>query len=221
MRVLCFFFDVCLLWGYFRFPASSDESLAFFPLIATAALGLFSAFQSYQGERATADAMKDQAELDRKVAEEQRALDSKKASDEAERMRDKQRHRRSAIEAGYAASGVVLEGSASDVLTEQRETDEMNVQRHHASTNDQLNKDRWAANNKYEQSMYSARVKKSMAKMSLFTDVATVGAGAAFGSPSSGFGGTNGGASAWSKFSSSRSNKALLSNGSRTSLLGI
>lgn len=145
-----------------------------FPILPIAAvgLGLFQTYQNYQAGQAEADALRDQARLDREQAARQMELDSQKDADEVNLMRDKARRNRAAMEAAYAASGVLLEGSAAQVLTSQRETDELNAQRSHRTTNEQLKLDNWGANERYKQMMYRADTADRMADISVISGLA-------------------------------------------------
>lgn len=150
-------------------------TLAFFPLIATIGLSLAQGFMSYRSQQAQADAMAQQAEVDRASAREQMRIDEQKKTDEIMRLREKQRHRRSAIEAAYASSGVVMDGSAEEILVRQREADELNAQRKHWGVNRQKQLDNWSANQNYAQAMAQSKSLERAANVGLFTSVAKAG----------------------------------------------
>lgn len=100
-------------------------------LAFSAVTGIYGAYSSYQAGQAQADSLEAQAKTNAELARRQAEEEAKAESQEVREMREQQRRRRATIEAAYATSGVLLEGSASDILVRQREADEYNVQARH------------------------------------------------------------------------------------------
>jgi len=107
-------------------------------LIATAVIAAAGTAYSGVQQSKAADAQSDQAEAtaryNAKVADneaEQERL-NRQSAETAER-RDARR-RRATIEAGYAKSGVLIEGTPATYLTEQAATDEYNIQSANAAS---------------------------------------------------------------------------------------
>lgn len=94
-----------------------------------------SAYGQYQSAEAANDAAKAQSKLDQQRAQAEMLEDSRAEAARTKAMRDEARRNRASMEAGYAASGVVLEGSPAEILTKQAEVDELNVQREHQDGN--------------------------------------------------------------------------------------
>jgi hypothetical protein len=69
-------------------------------------------------------------------------------------------------EAAYAGSGVLMEGSAADVLVKQREVQEANVQNVFVSGGNQRAQDKWKSDEDYKSSLYLAKSTKYAAKQS-------------------------------------------------------
>ncbi len=137
-----------------------------------------SAGMTYMGQQQQADAMAAQAELDQQQARLEADEDAKAEQSRVKAMRDEQRRNRAAIEAGYAASGVVLEGSAGDILTKQAEIDELNVQREHSEGNRRRQLMEWGSGEQAKMDRYAAKSRSRAAGMSL---VAGLGQSAATG----------------------------------------
>jgi Tfp pilus assembly protein PilE len=98
-------------------------------IIASVASSAYSAYSQSQTAKAQADQAEKTAQHNAEVAKneaEQERLN--RSAQEREERRDMLR-RRAAIEAAYAKSGVLLEGTPAQYLTEQATTDELNVQR--------------------------------------------------------------------------------------------
>ena len=127
----------------------------------TAVTGLYGAYSSYQAREVQADAIEDKAEQDRKLAEAQLERDAAAESEVAKKERADARRRRDLIEASYAKSGVLLDGSAADVLTKQREVDETNIQNIHVQGGNQRALDRYAADENLKSSLYAADATRS------------------------------------------------------------
>ena len=149
----------------------------------TAATGIYSAYSGYQAAGVEADNIKAQAKQDKMDMESQMALDSAEESRVASAERKENRRLRAIQEGAYAKSGVLMEGSAADVLTQQRATDEANVQNIHIGRGNQRAQDTHKMNRDYESSLYMADSVKSAAKTQLVTSLlstaGSVGMGAA------------------------------------------
>ncbi len=144
----------------------------------TAVTGLYGAYSSYQASQAQADAIEDKAEQDRKLAEAQLERDAAAESEVAKKERADARRRRDLIEASYAKSGVLLDGSAADVLTKQREVDETNIQNIHVQGGNQRALDRYAADENLKSSLYAADATRSAGKTSLVSNILSTGTSA-------------------------------------------
>jgi len=145
MKHLAFNFFLILAF----IPVKNEEaSLAFLPVLAaafTAATGLFGAVSSYRAGQQQADLAEQQAEINAEMARREAEADAREESEEMRRLRDQQRRRRAQIEAAYAKSGVLLEGTPAEMLTRQRETDEFNVQSRHYEGNERRKTMLWSA----------------------------------------------------------------------------
>lgn len=127
---------------------SGDVSFAawnFLPWVVMGALGVFSAHQQMQAASAQAKAMNKQAEIDAEMARRQAEEDARAESAQVDSMRDDQRRRRAAIEAAYAKSGVLLEGTPASMLENQRVIDETNVREVHRAGGERRNLMEWQA----------------------------------------------------------------------------
>ena len=99
----------------------------------TAATGIYGAYQTNAQGKATAKGIERQAKVDRDAAQRQMELDSAEESRVATAERKENRRLRAMQEAAYAGSGVLMEGSAADVLVKQRAVDEANIQNIHVA----------------------------------------------------------------------------------------
>ena len=147
----------------------------------TAATGIYSAYSGYQSAQVEADNIKAQAQQDKMDAEAQMQLDSEAESREASALRAKNRRLRAMQEAAFAKSGVLMDGSAADVMTKQREVDESNVRNIHVTGSNQRAQDRRKIEQDYRSSLYLAKSAKSAAKTNLITGILTTGATAGTG----------------------------------------
>lgn len=143
--------------------------------IALAALGTFSAVNTYNAQRDQAKSIAENARLKRQSEAEQIRLDSLAESEKVNAQRDKNRRLRDNMLAQYAQSGVLIDGSSEDILVKQREVDELNIQRVHDRGNNQRSLDNWKSNSDLQQSLYTAKSMKKGAKIGLFTNLATTG----------------------------------------------
>jgi len=132
----------------------------------SAATGIYGAYQTNEQGKATAKGIEAQAKADRDAAERQMELDSAEESRVASAERKENRRLRAMQEAAYAGSGVLMEGSAADVLVKQRTVQEANVQNIHVARGNQRAQDRWKSNEDFKSSMYLAKSTKYAAKQS-------------------------------------------------------
>jgi len=135
-------------------------------IAVSAATGIYGAYQTNEQGKATAKGIEAQAKVDRDAAERQMQLDSQEEARVASAERKENRRLRAMQEAAYAGSGVLMEGSAADVLVKQREVQEANVQNIHVSRGNQRAEDRWKASEDYKSSIYLAKSTKYAAKQS-------------------------------------------------------
>lgn len=147
----------------------------------TAATGIYSAYSGYQAAGVQADNIKAQAKQDKLDMEAQMEIDSAEESRVASAERKKNRRLRDIQEAAYAKSGVLMEGSAADVMTKQREVDEANVQNIHISRGNQRAQDIHKMNQDYKSSLYMAESVESAGKMNAITSLLQTGASAGMG----------------------------------------
>lgn len=93
---------------------------------------LYGAFSSYQQQQAAADAKEQEAmnrEAQAKMEEQKAKQERLNREAEADKERQQAKRRRAVMEAGYAKSGVMLDGTPAEFLEEQAATDEIDVQR--------------------------------------------------------------------------------------------
>ena len=152
-------------------------------IAVTAATGIYGAYQTNEQGKATAKGIERQAKVDRDAAQRQMELDSAEEGRVASAARQENRRLRAMQEAAYAGSGVLMEGSASDVMIKQREVNEANVQNIHVAANNQLAQDRYKADEDFKSSIYLAKSTKYAAKqsagMQLLKTAASAGVGIA------------------------------------------
>ena len=147
----------------------------------TAAVGVYGAYQTNEQGKATAKGIERQAKVDRDAAQHQMELDSAEESRVATAERKENRRLRAMQEAAYAGSGVLMEGSAADVLVKQRTVQEANVQNIHVAGGNQRAQDRYKANEDYKSSIYLAKSTKYAAKQKAIMQLVQTAAGAASG----------------------------------------
>lgn len=177
---VCFLFD-CLTAFYF-FAGSGNEFVAFWPMLAVAAssaFGLWDTYQKYETGKQQAELMDQEAETNAKAARMEVEDDARAQSDEVRRMRDQQRRRRATIEAMYAKSGVLLEGSAADILAQQSKVDEFNTGTALQSGNERRKRFLWQINNNLEQSKFQADSFRRANKFKAIAGVVNTGSQAA------------------------------------------
>jgi len=152
-------------------------------IAVTAAVGVYGAHQTNEQGKATAKGIEDQAKVDRDAAARQMELDAQAEGRVATAERKENRRLRAMQEAAYAGSGVLMEGSAADVLVKQRVVQEANVQNIHVAGGNQRAQDRWKASEDYKSSIYLAKSTKYAAKqkaiMQLVQTAANAGTGVA------------------------------------------
>ena len=148
-------------------------------IAVTAATGIYGAYQTNEQGKATAKGIEAQAKVDRDAAARQMELDSAEESRVATAERKENRRLRAMQEAAYAGSGVLMEGSAADVLVKQRTVQEANVQNIHVAGGNQRAQDKWKSDEDYKSSIYLAKSTKYAAKqsagMQLLQTAATTG----------------------------------------------
>ena len=150
-------------------------------IAVTAATGIYGAYQTNEQGKATAKGIERQAKVDRDAAARQMELDAAEESQVASAERKENRRLRAMQEAAYAGSGVLMEGSAADVLVKQRTVQEANVQNIHVAGGNQRAQDRYKANEDYKSSIYLAKSTKYAAKQSAGMQLLKTAAGAGIG----------------------------------------
>jgi len=150
-------------------------------IAVTAAVGVYGAYQTNEQGKATAKGIERQAKVDRDAAARQMEMDAAEESQVASAERKENRRLRAMQEAAYAGSGVLMEGSAADVLVKQRTVQEANVQNIHVAWGNQRAQDRYKANEDYKSSIYLAKSTKYAAKQKAIMQLAQTAAGAASG----------------------------------------
>ena len=150
-------------------------------IAVTAATGIYGAYQTNEQGKATAKGIEDQAKVDRDAAARQMELDSAEEGRVASAERKENRRLRAMQEAAYAGSGVLMEGSAADVLVKQRVVQEANVQNIHVAGGNHRAQDRWKSNEDYKSSIYLAKSTKYAAKSNAIQQATVAIAGAGVG----------------------------------------
>tara|TARA_R110002073_G_scaffold56095_1_gene143109 strand:- start:9281 stop:10015 length:735 start_codon:yes stop_codon:yes gene_type:complete len=156
-------------------------SFMYTAIAVTAATGIYGAYQTNEQGKATAKGIEDQAKVDHNAAAMQMELDSAEEGRVASAERKENRRLRAMQEAAYAGSGVLMEGSAADVLVKQRTVQEANVQNIHVAGGNQRAQDRWKAEGDFKSSMYLAKSTKYAAKSNAIQQAAVAIAGAGVG----------------------------------------
>jgi len=95
----------------------------------TAAIAAVGAFMAYESEQANAEVAEKNAEYASEAAANKDEQEKLNRRSERKEQRHEQRRRRAIMEAAYAKSGVLLDGTPSNYLTAQTETDQLNVER--------------------------------------------------------------------------------------------
>jgi DNA-binding PucR family transcriptional regulator len=150
-------------------------------IAVTSAVGIYSAKQQYDQGKATAKGIEAQADVDRETAKMQMDFDAANEAQVMSKERKENRRLRAQMEAAYAGSGVLMEGSAADVMVKQRQVNEANVQNIHVSAGNQRAQDTHKMVGDYKSSIYLAKSTKYAAKQQAITTLIKTAAGAAVG----------------------------------------
>ena len=120
-------------------------SFAITAVALTAATGIYTAISMKSAADDQADLAEHQSKVNSEALRREAEDDSRADSQQAQQLRDAQRRRRATIEAGYAKSGVILEGTPADMLVNQREADEQNVKTMEWEGNERRKRMMWQA----------------------------------------------------------------------------
>jgi len=99
------------------------------PFILMGVASAFKAVQGYQQSKQSAEIAEQNAQYASELATNKAELEKQKRQMERDEARDMQRRRRAKQEASYATSGVLLDGTPSNYLTAQVQTDQLNLER--------------------------------------------------------------------------------------------
>lgn len=143
----------------------------------SAATGVYGAYSQYQAGQAQADLAEKQANVNAEMARREAEADAKAESQEAKEMRDQQRRRRAAMEAAYATSGVLLEGTPAQMLTRQREADDFNVQARHQEGNERRKTMLWQASTNQQLGQFEAKSTRRAANNSFIAGIGNTAVG--------------------------------------------
>lgn len=172
-------FDLGVLYSAMTHePVEGEPSQAWFMFAASIGLGLFKSYREYEAQQNQADQIEEQAEQQRKEAAAQIERDQQAEAIKVESKREENRQRRAMIENAFSASGMILDGSVSDTIVNQRETDELNTQRIHDAGNNQRALDAWRANENYKNSIYQADSIRGASNIGLGGNLLSTGLGA-------------------------------------------
>ncbi|MDP0495051.1 MAG: hypothetical protein Q7Q73_02475 [Verrucomicrobiota bacterium JB024] len=159
------------------------------------AMGVASAAMQSRAQSKAADQAERNAEIDAQRKQQDALEENQQRLDQIKQQREEQRIRRASIEATYAKSGIMLEGSPANLLVEQKRTDEQNAQASVGNANRALAAGLTDADYIRYQGYSTADSLRSQAKSTLFTGIlgsaanaATSAAGAYGGSVSMGGG---------------------------------
>jgi hypothetical protein len=156
-------------------------SFAVTAIAVSAATGIYGAYQQNEQGKATAKGIEAQAKVDAEAAQRQMDMDTREEGQKMSAQRKENRRLRAQMEAAYAGSGVLMEGSAADVMVKQRQVNEANVQNIHVSAGNQRAEDTYKMKGDYAQSIYMAKSAKYAAKQGAITSLIKTAAGAAVG----------------------------------------
>jgi len=148
--------------------------LAFWPTLFSAfsfGVGLWDSYQQKEAMEDQADIIEDESKVNAELARREAEEDAKAESDQVRRAREEQRRRRAAIESSYATSGVLLEGTAADMLTRQRKKDELNVQKTHREGHERRKVMLWNADFQEKSGLYQAKSLKRRANTNFISGV--------------------------------------------------
>lgn len=153
-------------------------SFAITAVSLTAITGLYGAYSSYQAGQAQADLAEQQANLNADLARREAEAAAAAETEEMKRLRDAQRRRRATIEAGYAKSGVLLEGTPASLLVNQREADEFNVQASQWEGNERRKTMLWQAQAGQKLGQFEAKTMRRAANTSFIAGIGNTATGA-------------------------------------------
>lgn len=153
-------------------------SFAITAVSLTAITGLYGAYSQYQAGQAQADLAEKQANVNAEMARREAEAEAKAESQQTREMRDQQRRRRATIEAGYAKSGVLLEGTPAQMLVNQREADEFNVQARHQEGNERRKTMLWQASTGQQLGNFEAKSMRRAANNSFIAGIGSTPADA-------------------------------------------
>ena len=156
-------------------------SFAVTAIAVSAATGIYGAYQQNEQGKATAKGIEAQAKVDAEAAQRQMDMDAREEGQKMTKERNENRRLRAQMEAAYAGSGVLMEGSATDVMVKQRQVNEANVQNIHVSAGNQRAEDTYKMKGDYAQSIYMAKSTKYAAKQQAIMTLVKTAAGAAVG----------------------------------------
>ena len=156
-------------------------SFAVTAIAVSAATGIYGAYQQNEQGKATAKGIEAQAKVDAEAAQRQMDMDTREEGQKMSAQRKENRRLRAQMEAAYAGSGVLMEGSAADVMVKQRQVNEANVQNIHVSAGNQRAEDTYKMKGDYAQSIYMAKSAKYAAKQGAITSLIKTAAGTAVG----------------------------------------
>jgi hypothetical protein len=177
---ICTLVDGFFAWQWFCPKESDGIALAFLPLLAvafSAGIGMWNQYQQYEAGNDQADLAEQQSKVDAELARREAEEDSNAESDEVRRAREEQRRRRASIESAYASSGVVLEGTAADMLTRQRKKDELNIQKTHRGGNERRKVMLWNADFNQKSGLYQAKSLRRKATTQFISGVTNTAVG--------------------------------------------
>lgn len=97
--------------------------------LALGALSIFRGFQQAQAQRQQAEIAEQNAQYASELAVNNAEIEKQNRQMQSEAEYDQYRRRRAIQEASYATSGVLLDGTPSQYLQAQAETDELNMER--------------------------------------------------------------------------------------------
>jgi hypothetical protein len=156
-------------------------SFAVTAIAVSAATGIYGAYQQNEQGKATAKGIEAQAKVDAEAAQRQMDMDAREEGQKMTKERNENRRLRAQMEAAYAGSGVLMEGSAADVMVKQRQVNEANVQNIHVSAGNQRAEDTYKMKGDYAQSIYMAKSTKYAAKQQAIMTLVKTAAGTAVG----------------------------------------
>ena len=132
-------------------------------------LGL--SYAAYRQQREAAENAKKNAEIDAELEEQEGEKEARERLERAKEQRRQDHIRRANIEAIYAKSGILLQGTPAQLLVEQTRVDELNTQNDIASINEAQKERKFRADLiRYRGAVESNSIKNS-AKIGLFSNI--------------------------------------------------